>query len=200
MGTVPGQNLGDRRSDPSRAPCDQRHPTVEWAVPVALYHCFTPSILTRWTSTRRDDWCQFNLHQFPMRSPTPQPPCRDSNPDHRPMACPRLGKVDRRLVQARHSLFDLALTLPPAPTVVRRLGAVQTISRLQGVGRPLPARTCPCPELAVGMGSRVIPSSTRGSTCSREAARSARAFPAIGTLALQPDARLSANAAYATPR
>jgi hypothetical protein len=29
------------------------------------------------------------------------------------MACPRLGKVDRRLVQARHGLFDLALTIPP---------------------------------------------------------------------------------------
>lgn len=33
-----------------------------------------------------------------IRTAIPEPPCRDSNPDHRPMACPRLGKVDRRLV------------------------------------------------------------------------------------------------------
>jgi hypothetical protein len=47
----------------------------------------------------------------------PKPPCRESNPDHRLMACPLLGKVSCRLVQARHSLFDLTLTLPPARTV-----------------------------------------------------------------------------------
>jgi hypothetical protein len=60
------------------------------------------------------------------------------------MACPRLGKVDRRLVQARHSLFDLALTIPPA-----------------------------------SLGTPVL-----------EKQHVARAFPAIGTPALQPDPRL----------
>jgi hypothetical protein len=31
----------------------------------------------------------------------PEPPCQDSNLDHRPMACPRMDKVEGRFVRAR---------------------------------------------------------------------------------------------------
>jgi hypothetical protein len=45
----------------------------------------------------------------------------------------------------------LALTKPPGPAVDPGLGDVQTTSRLQGVGRPVLARTWPCPELAASI-------------------------------------------------
>jgi hypothetical protein len=98
---------------------------------------------------------------------------------------PWTGKVDRRLALARHGLFNVALTIPPAPAFDPRWETCRRSPRRQGVGRPLPARTCYYMELAAGMASRVLPTSTRADACPRTAARSARAFPAIGTLAFQ---------------
>ena len=56
-----------------------------------------------------------------------EPPCRDSNPDHRPTAYPRTDKVE--VVWRRHdpALFCLSLTLPPVPHCRYGLGDVQTI-------------------------------------------------------------------------
>src|SRR5262249_23294189 len=55
-------------------------------------------------------------------------PCRDSNPGHRPMACPHTDKVERGC---------LTLTLPPARTVDTVRETCRLSSRLQGVGRPV---------------------------------------------------------------
>src|SRR5262245_25704045 len=60
--------------------------------------------------------------------------------------------------------------------------------RLQGVGRPLAARTCPRPELAAASTLACHSHVYEGGTYPREAARCVRAFPAIGIPASQPDA------------
>jgi hypothetical protein len=88
------------------------------------------------------------------------------------------GRTRWTAVWIRHdrSLWDLALTIPPARPVAAGPGDVQTTSRLQGVGRPLLARpgldriwrpasfACPPPVY-------------RGSTCPREAARRVACLP-----------------------
>jgi hypothetical protein len=76
-------------------------------------------------------------------------PCRDSNPSHRPMAYPRMGKVGCRLVQARHGpvLPPVDFTASPALSMQGR-GTCRPCPRLQGVGTPPAARACPCPGLA----------------------------------------------------
>ncbi len=99
-----------------------------------------------------------------------QPPCRDSNPGHRPMASPT-DKVDCRLAQARTGPGEPGVDYTAAPVLSRRgQETCRRCTRLQGVGRLSVGSGMPLP----GTGSRpyVRVSSPRlpGEHLSREAA------------------------------
>jgi hypothetical protein len=86
------------------------------------------------------------------RTAPAQPPCQGSNLGRRATACPRMDKVESRLVQARLWPVGPRVDFTASPALARwDWETCRLCSRLQGVGRPVPARTWPCPELAAGI-------------------------------------------------
>ena len=77
-----------------------------------------------------------------------QPPCQDSNLDHRLMACPRMDKVDRSLPVGRDHNFDLVDYTPARTVEVRGWERADYLPACKGSVDSLATRTCPCPELA----------------------------------------------------
>ena len=78
----------------------------------------------------------------------PKPPCRESNPGHRPMAFP--VRTRWTVVWSRHDTACVALhcRYRQSALSMRPWETCRLSSRLQGVGRLSGARPCPWPELA----------------------------------------------------